>query len=161
MPGHRGGSIPDAHFQAEEMLHAITSAEQIIVSAIERECEALRTGRMLAARALHTQLCDAARMYLDTTRAAQASIDSLERSSPGICGRLEERRANFASLLKVELAILATERAAVFNEEGDVTPRRTASELCSGASERGGGRSARLVAIEGGAALRPLRRRIG
>lgn len=136
------------------MLHAITSAEQIIVSAIERECEALRTGRMLAARALHTQLCDAARMYLDTTRAAQASIDALEQSSPGICARLEERRANFASLLKVELAVLATERAAVLENE-DVQ-RTVRAEPTSRAARQGAG-PARLIAIDGGARRRGQR----
>lgn len=154
MRGQPGGSDSDAHVQAEEMLHAIVSAEQIIVSAIERECEALRTGRMLAARALHTQLCDAARMYLNAARAAQASIDALERSSPGICARLEERRANFSSLLKVELAVLATERAAVLDGEQHAGMSAAAAQVA-----RQGSGPARLIAIEGGGGRRRGRRR--
>jgi hypothetical protein len=117
MSGSLSGFQPQARAQAEAMLHGIASAEQIIVSAIERECEALRTGRMLAAKALHTQLRDAARIYLNATRAARASIVAIERLSPGICDRLEERRAAFASLLKVELAVLAAERAAIFEND--------------------------------------------
>jgi hypothetical protein len=68
---------------------------------------------MLAARALHTRLCDAATLYLDATRAARASIRSLEHIVPGCLALLEERRASFSALLKVELAVLATERASV------------------------------------------------
>jgi len=117
---------PEARAQAEEMFHAIASAEQIIVSAIERECEALRTGRILAAKALHTHLRDAAKIYLSATRAAQASIAALEQVSPGICGRLEERRSAFASVLKVEFAVLAAERAAAF-DTSDFAPKAVAT----------------------------------
>lgn len=125
MLGNRDEFRPEARAQAEEMFHAIATAEQIIVSAIERECEALRTGRMLAAKALHTHLRDAAKIYLSATRAAQASIAALEEVSPGICGRLEERRSAFASTLKIEFAVLAAERAAAFDTR-DLAPKAVA-----------------------------------
>lgn len=99
--------------QANELLDAIEAAESVIVATIERECEALRAGRMLAAKALHTRLCDAARLYLDATRAARASLWTMEQILPGIRDRMEERRAAFSDLLKVELAVLAAERAAL------------------------------------------------
>lgn len=111
--GHMQGFRARATAQADEMLQAIALAEGIIVTTIERECEALRSGRMLAARALHLRLCDAARLYLAAARAARASIWTIERLMPGIAAALEERRADFAVLLRVELAVLAAERAAL------------------------------------------------
>jgi hypothetical protein len=98
--------------QAEELLCAIATAEEIIVSTIERECEALRAGQMLAAKALRTRLGDSARFYSNAMRAARASIMSFERLAPGIGNHLNERRRAFASLLRVELGVLAAERAA-------------------------------------------------
>jgi hypothetical protein len=99
--------------QAEELIHAIAAAETVIAETIERECEALRSGRLLAAKALHTRLCDAARLYLHAMRAAQASIWTMDQVMPGCRRILEERRAAFSSVLKVELAALAAERAVV------------------------------------------------
>jgi hypothetical protein len=107
-----------AKAQAEQLIHAIETAERMIVTTIERECEALRGGRMLAAKALHTHLSDAARLYLNATRAARASLWSMQQALPGCRALLEERRAAFASLLKIELAVLAVERAAAGEEPG-------------------------------------------
>jgi hypothetical protein len=149
MPRNFDGPQPDARMHAEEMLHAIASAEHIIVSAIERECEALRAGRMLAAQALHTQLRDGARAYLNATRAAKASIALLKRLSPGMCDRLEERRAAFASLLKVELAVLATERAVTLGTHDGLSKVFPPS-----AAPR---KTARLVAVSGGASRKSQR----
>lgn len=101
-----------ARAQANELLQAIAVAEDVIVTTIERECEALRTGRMLAAEALQLRLADASRLYLNTSRAARASLWTIEQVLPGTQELLEERRAAFAALLKVELAVLAAERAA-------------------------------------------------
>ncbi len=100
-----------AQAEAADLLEAIAGAETVIVATIERECEALRARRMLAARALHTRLCDAAKLYLDATRAARASIEAIEEIMPGSLALLEESRSAFSALLKVELAVLATHRA--------------------------------------------------
>lgn len=100
-----------ARAQADELLQAISAAETVIVSTIERECEALRAGRLLAAKALHTRLRDAARLYLHATKAARAVLWTIEKLVPGTAVALEEQRADFSSLLKVELAVLASERA--------------------------------------------------
>ena len=62
---------------------------------------------MLAARALHTRLCDAARLYLEATKAARASLWTLEQVLPGTEAYLEERREAFSALLQVEFAVLA------------------------------------------------------
>ena len=105
-----------AEAQASELLRAIDMAEALIVSTIERECEALRAGRLLAAGALRVRLRDAAKLYLDATRAARASIWTIEQLLPGTQNHLEQCRAAFAALLKVELAVLAAERAAVQTE---------------------------------------------
>ena len=83
MSGPIQGFRGRARAQAEELLAAIDAAESVIVTTIERECEALRAGRMLAARALHTRLCDAARLYLEATKAARASLWTLEQVLPG------------------------------------------------------------------------------
>lgn len=112
MSTHLQGFRQLASAQAEELLEAIAAAETIIVSTIERECEALRTGRMLAAEALHLRLCDAARLYLNATRAARASLSTIESVLPGIRHRFEERRTAFAAVLRIELAVLAAEHAA-------------------------------------------------
>lgn len=105
-----------AEAQAKELLQAIDAAEGVIVSTIERECEALRAGRMLAANALRLRLRDAAKLYLNVIRAARASIWTIEQILPGTHRHLHECRAAFASLLKIELAVLAAERAAAHNE---------------------------------------------
>ena len=110
------GDVPSmraqAQAQANELLQAIEAAEGVIVATIERECEALRAGRPLAADALRVRLRDAARLYLNLTRAARAALWTMERIWPGIDGALAERRAAFSALLKVELAVLAAERNA-------------------------------------------------
>jgi hypothetical protein len=101
-----------AEAQARELLQAIEGAEAVIVSSIERECEALRAGQMLAAEALRVRLRDAAKLYVNLIRAARASIWTLEQVVPGTADYLDARRAAFAALLRVELAVLAAERAA-------------------------------------------------
>jgi hypothetical protein len=107
-----------AKSQAEELLQAISAAESAIVTTIERECEALRAGRMLAARALHTRLTDAAALYLNAIKAARASLWTIEQVLPGSRDELEERRIAFAALLKVEFAVLSATR----EEAGDHSP---------------------------------------
>ena len=113
MSGHVQDFQTRARHQADELLQAIATAESIIITTIERECEALRTGRMLAAEALRVRLHDAARLYLHATKAARASLAVLGWLLPGIDKVFEERRAAFANVLQVELAVLAAERAAV------------------------------------------------
>lgn len=116
----------DALGQAQELLRAIEAAEEIIVSTIERECDALRSGQMLAAKALRTRLGDSARLYLSAMRAARASVAGLEQVAPGIGNLLHERRRQFACLLRVELGVLASERAAAGGvaERAVRSPRR-------------------------------------
>ena len=105
----------EAEAQAKELLQAIEFAEGVIVSTIERECEALRAGQMLAAKALHVRLRDSAKLYLNVTRAARASIWTIEQLIPGTEHHLHDCRRSFAALLKIELAVLAAERAAAAN----------------------------------------------
>jgi hypothetical protein len=102
-----------AEEQARELVQAIEAAEGVIVSSIERECDALRAGQMLAAEALRVRLRDAAKLYVNLIRAARASIWTLEQVLPGTADYLDTRRATFAALLRVELAVLAAERAAI------------------------------------------------
>ncbi len=109
-----------AEAQARELLQAIEAAEGVIVSSIERECAALRAGQMLAAQALRLRLRDAAKLYVNLIRAARASLWTLEQVLPGMTDHLDTRRAAFAALLRVELAVLAAERAA--SEPGPALP---------------------------------------
>jgi vacuolar-type H+-ATPase subunit I/STV1 len=105
-----------AEAQGKELLRSVEAAETVIVSTIERECEALRAGQMLAANALRIRLRDAASLYLNVIRAARASIWTLEQVLPGTRSSLEARRLAFASLLKVELAVLSAERTVAESE---------------------------------------------
>ena len=115
-----GGAVKSfrtqAEAQARELLRAIDFAEGVIVSTIDRECEALRAGRMLAAKALRLRLRDAAKLYLDVTRATRASLWTIEQLLPGTEVHLTQCRTAFASLLRVELAVLASERAAAASD---------------------------------------------
>ena len=125
-----------ARAQVTELLEAIAAAETIIVATIERECEALRTGRMLAAEALHLRLCDAARLYLHATRGARASLGAIEPILPGSGHLFESRRTAFADVLRVELAVLAAERAAAAPKP----VRPAAAPSRSRSTDFGGGR---------------------
>jgi hypothetical protein len=131
MPGVVRSFRAQAEVQAGELLRAIEAAESVIVATIERECEALRAGRMLAANALRLRLRDAAKLYLNVTRAARASIWTIEQLLPGTEHNLEQSRKAFAALLKIELSVLAAERAAAntalelaARPKGDVIPLR-------------------------------------
>jgi hypothetical protein len=152
---------PRARAQAEELLQAIDAAERIIVSTIERECEALRSGRGLAAKALRTRLRDASRLYLNATRAARASLWTLEQILPGICDELEERRMIFASLLRVELAVLATERAVAGDRGLDFEPAENLEAAASLSLKRGPGRKRPILAVIEEPHPRPARGRNG
>jgi hypothetical protein len=99
-----------ARAQALQLVEAMSAAETVIVTTVERECEALRAGQMLAANALHLRLCDAARVYLNAAKSIRSSLWTIERIVPDLRELLEERRAAFAPVLKVELAVLAAER---------------------------------------------------
>lgn len=88
---------------------ALTAAEQMVVTAIERECEAVRHGKMRAAWALHESLKEAARAYIAASNAARASLPLLHYEDLARSW-LEERRLAFAATLKVEFAVLATLR---------------------------------------------------
>ena len=101
---------PGAH--ADDLVAALEAAEGLIIATIERECEALRAGRLLAARALRDRLEDAARMYLAAAKAVRASLVILDIIEPGFPALLEERRKVFSALLRIELSALAAERAA-------------------------------------------------
>jgi hypothetical protein len=103
------GAEEERHIAA--LFAAIMASESAIISAIERECEALRSGRHLAAMALHISLCDAARAYIAAAKSARASLGLLNRSAPDAVHWLEQRRKGFNSVLKIELSALAAIRA--------------------------------------------------
>ena len=110
-------AVSVAALGAEEERHiaslfaAITASESAIVAAIERECEALRDGRHLAAMALHISLCDAARAYIAAAKSARASLGLLNRCAPDAVHWLELRREAFNAVLKIELSALAAIKA--------------------------------------------------
>ena len=93
------------------LLAAVEQAEKTIVETIGRECDALRSGRMLAARAIRTRLSDCAQMYINAINASRTALESAGHDCPGLNDKLEYRRAAFAALLRVEMATLAAARA--------------------------------------------------
>lgn len=110
-------AVSVAALGAEEERHiaslfaAIEAAETSIIASIERECEALRAGRPLAAMALHISLCDAARAYIAAAKSARACLGLLNHCAPEAVDWLERRREAFNAVLKIELSTLATIRA--------------------------------------------------
>lgn len=128
MRSHVPSIQAQAEAQAAELLRAIEVAEGVIISTIERECEALRAGRTLAADALRMRLRDGARLYLNLARAARASVRTFDMVLPGVGDLLEERRAAFSAMLKVELAVLSAEREAAHCDLAfaDAAPQRPA-----------------------------------
>jgi hypothetical protein len=135
----------EAEAQAKELLQAIQFAEGLIVSTIERECEALRAGQMLAAKALHVRLRDAAKLYLNVTRATRASIWTIEQLLPGTHRQLHETRRAFAALLKIELSVLAAERAAAANAHQFAGTEKPKPRLVVIPSPNGGPRRRRVA----------------
>lgn len=119
MPAIREPFRSGVTVQVRDLLDAISTAEAAIVTTIERECEALRNGHFLAAKAFRIRLGDVTRSYLDAIRAARANLPAMELVLPGCRDLLEERRAAFSSVLKVELAILAAEQAAASERWGE------------------------------------------
>jgi hypothetical protein len=109
--GMRASGRVSASGQAEEVMAAIEGAEAALLSVIDRECAALRAGRLHAARAIRSRLSEAAARYLDALRAARATLDQLETEIPDIRMRLQARRDSFAALLRIQLAALAAARA--------------------------------------------------
>jgi hypothetical protein len=115
--------------QAEELIGALAHAEKTILATIERECEALRARRMLAANSLHNRLQETTKIYLSCARAARANIETMERVLPGCRDYLDQRRAAFAPTLQIQLAVLGAQRAAA---EAAVAERAYAESRLSG-----------------------------
>ena len=113
-PSARAVSAP------ESLLNSIAAAEARIVTIIERECAALRSGQHLAAKALRGRLKEAAELYLNATLEARARLGSMDECAPDMRSRLERRRDGFAALLRVELAVLATIRAAAGEQNSEL-----------------------------------------
>lgn len=103
--------ISEQESVARDILGAVKSAEDSILNSIGRECDALRSGRLLAARAIRTRLCDCARMYIAAIGAARSAIRLHGHHYPKLAQDLEKRREAFAALLRVEIAALAAARA--------------------------------------------------
>jgi hypothetical protein len=108
--GMRIGIRAAARGRAEDLFAAIEGAETALLAVIERECAALRAGKSLAARAIRSQLSEAAQLYLAALRAAQASLIWIEEAAPGATARLQARRETFAALLRIQLAALTAAR---------------------------------------------------
>ena len=99
-----------ARTRLESLVCAMESAEHIIVALLAREREALRAGCRLAANAVHIRVNEAARLYLNAIAAAKASLSAIEPILPEAPEVLENRRAAFGAILRIELATLATIR---------------------------------------------------
>lgn len=141
-----------ARAEAEKLLDSISAAETVIVTTIERECEALRARRLLAARALHIRLCDAAHLYVQTAKATRASLGAIEEALPGSYDFLEERRNAFSALLRVELSVLASERAEAGEPAREYFRPRRAAPAPQGRVEA---RAVRMVSRQGENAAEP------
>jgi hypothetical protein len=152
-----------ARAEAEHLLDAMSAAETVIVTTIERECEALRAGRRLAATALHLRLTDAARAYLHAAKATRASLAAIEEALPGSYDFLQDRRAAFSALLKVELSVLAAEREAAGEDPVDYfRPRNRLVRPAAGRQNDSAAPPVRLVRNrqgENGPAAPPAMRR--
>ena len=104
--------VSAARTRLENLVHAMASAEHVIVALLAREREALRAGCRLAANAVHIRVNEAAQLYLNAIAAAKAGLSALEPILPEAPQVLENRRAAFGAILRIELATLATIRMA-------------------------------------------------
>jgi hypothetical protein len=103
---------------AMRLIEPVAEAEQAVTAAIARERAALKAGRLLAARAFHLRLEDAARDYIAVLRRTRATLNVLGPGTAKVREELESRRAAFGSVLRIDLAALAAARAAA----ADVAP---------------------------------------
>ena len=99
-----------ARTRLENLVCAMESAEHVIVTLLAREREALRAGCRLAANAVHIRVNEAAQLYLNAISAAKTSLSAIEPILPEAPEVLENRRATFGAILRIELATLATIR---------------------------------------------------
>ncbi len=102
--------ISAARTRLDHLVCAMESAEQVIVSLLAREREALRAGCRLAANAVHIRVNEAAQLYLSAVAAAKASLSAIEPILPEAPQVLEDRRTAFGAILRIELATLAAIR---------------------------------------------------
>ena len=126
--GLQAGARPPAHWAespaAMRLIEPVADAEQAVATAIARERAALKAGRLLAARAFHVRLEDAARDYIAALRRTRATLNVLGPGSARVREELESRRLAFGSVLKIELAALAAARAAAADA---ASPARSAA----------------------------------
>lgn len=101
-----------ARTQLENLVCAMETAEHVIVSLLAREREALRAGCRMAANAVHMRVNEAAQLYLGAIASAKISLSALEPVLPDAPRVLENRRAAFGAILRIELATLAAIRIA-------------------------------------------------
>ncbi|HSG95765.1 MAG TPA: hypothetical protein VLA28_09595 [Afifellaceae bacterium] len=101
-----------ARTRLDHLVCAMESAEHVIISLLAREREALRAGCRLAANAVHIRVNEAAQIYLNAIAAAKASLSAIEPVLPEAPEVLENRRAAFGAILRIELATLASIRLA-------------------------------------------------
>jgi hypothetical protein len=113
---------------AMRLIEPVAEAELAVSAAIARERAALKAGRLLAARAFHVRLEDAARDYIAALHRTRATLDVLGPGSARVREALENRRLAFGSMLRIELAALAAARAAAHGErDGAPPPARSAA----------------------------------
>ncbi|HSG94068.1 MAG TPA: hypothetical protein VLA28_01010, partial [Afifellaceae bacterium] len=96
-----------ARTRLDHLVCAMESAEHVIISLLAREREALRAGCRLAANAVHIRVNEAAQIYLNAIAAAKASLSAIEPVLPEAPEVLDNRRAAFGAILRIELATLA------------------------------------------------------
>ena len=113
---------------AMRLIEPVAAAEQAVTAAIARERAALKAGRLLAARAFHVRLEDAARDYVAALRRTRATLNVLGPGSASVREALESRRLAFGSVLRIELAALAAAQAAASDErDGALAGARSAA----------------------------------
>lgn len=133
MPAARALRRDDPVDDLDALAAALESAEELVVTTIGRECEALRAGRLLAAKALRDHLSDACNAYLDLAKATHSATLTQESAQPHARLMLEERRRTFSAILRIELAALAAERAAA---RPDALPELSGQDRTTAASPR-------------------------
>jgi hypothetical protein len=79
---------------------------------VEEEIAVVRTGRMFGLRALKPRKAKAARDFITALDAVKKIRPALERSAPDSIYRLRRKHSEFRSMLQLNLAALATAKAA-------------------------------------------------
>ncbi|WP_407050475.1 flagellar protein FlgN [Methyloraptor flagellatus] len=96
--------------EAEVLLAELERSMDALIAVIDRETALVRDGLLFAAGDLEKEKSDFAAAYLKLRGRLKASAEVIGSLAPASAERLRQRHEEFAALLRINLAVLATAR---------------------------------------------------